>query len=512
MKQSSSNKLHWSAKTCFCALTLIQLDLALPTFDNVLTSGQNAHICSNRSAVFAQAQAKRKTSAELINDAYSLMLNRAATPAERQYWNGRLGGAELSTSAVIDLYDGLARLPEYRKRFSGLAPAAQIQLLGRTLLRTNTVKDSWLTYLQKHTLSDTIESIIESADHVMSIYLAAGLINQQEANDVHTAENMAASNPTQALSIYKSLQSRGSKIPEYYFYMARIYESTNPKQAIDIYQLGLSHYPDYAQAELRLAVIMHNIGVQGMAFHRARSGIHSSDVRIGADTLVSTMKKRLDTAKHPEFLSRAILLLRAQIHQFGDQWDEALTELNRALAIGEGDGFVYTLRAGVYESTGKYALAVADANRAEKMIGESATNTWSRALSLVELGQYEAALKDLNKLLKIAPQLRFYAARAKCYGALGRRKEQIADLNIQVSLEPRSAKPLHARARAYMAQNKYKEALADANKAVQLGPRLRESYKLRAEIYDKTNKKALAAADRKTIEQISKVLERKFDF
>lgn len=512
MKQLSSNKLRWAAKTSFCALALIQLEWALGALECAFPSGQNNFNSANRSAVFAQTQAKPKSPADIINDAYSLMLNRGATAAEKQYWNGRLSGKEMSAMAVIDLYDGLARLPDYRKRFNGLAPAAQIQLMGKTLLRTATVNDSWLTYLKSHSLSDTIESILESPHHVMSTYLSAGLVNQQEANDLHTAEELVRSNATQSLSIYKSLQTRGSKIPEYYFYMARVYEVVNPKQAIEWYQAGLNRYPDYSQAELRLAVIMHNIGVQGMAFHRARQGIRSSDIRIGADSLVSSMKKRLDTAKHPELLSRAVLLLRAQCHQFGDQWDEALVELNRALAIGEGDGFVYTLRAGVYESTGKYAMAVADANRAEKMIGESATNTWSRALSLVELGQYEAALRDLNKLVKIAPQLRFYVARAKCYGGLGRRKEQIADLTMQIALEPRAAKPLMTRARVYMSMGKYKEALADANKAVQLGPRLRDTYKLRAEIYDKTNKKELAAADRKRIEQIRQVLEQKFEF
>jgi tetratricopeptide (TPR) repeat protein len=511
LKQSSSNRLPW-AKASFCALALIQLDLAPAALDDVFSNGQNNPRLPNRSAVFAQAPAKKKSPAELVTDAYSLMLNRAATTAEQQYWNGRLAGKEISTMALIDLYDGLARLPEYRKRFTGLAPAAQIKLMGKTLLRTDTVKDSWIAYLQKHTLSDTIESMLESCDHVMSVYSFAGLINQQEANDVHTAENLVRSNPTQALSIYKSLQTRGSKIPEYYFYMARIYEVVNPKQAIEMYQTGLARYPDYAQAELKLAIIIRNTGAHVMAFNRARHGIHSSDVRIGADTLISNMKKRLDTAKHPEFLSRAELLLRAQVHQFGDQWDEALTELNRALAIGEGDGFVYTTRAAVYESAGKYEQAVADANRAEKLMGESATNTWSRALSLVELGRYETALPDLNKLLKVTPHLCLYVARAKCYGALGRRKEQIADLTVQISLEPRAAKPLIARARAYMSMGKYKEALADANKAVLLAPRLRDGYKLRAEIYDKTNKKALAAADRKTIEQISKLLERKFDF
>jgi len=466
----------------------------------------------NRAALYAQSQKKKRTPAEVINHAYSSMLNRAPSAAERQYWNERLNGKVMSTIAITDLYDGLARLPEYRKRFAGLPLPAQVQLLGKTLLNTTTLQDSWSTYLQKHTLSDTIESIIESSDHVMANYLAAGLISEQEANDVHTAENICRSNPTQAIAIYKSLQSNGSKIPEYYHYQARIYEVTNPKQATDTLQQGLNHYPDYAQAELKLAIMIHNTGVQALAFHRARNAIRTLDVRIGADTLVGNMKARLDGAKHPEFLSREMLLLRAQAHDFGDQFEDASTELNRALAIGPGNGFVYTLLASVNHSARKYEQAVKYANLSQKMMGECVTATWARAFSLVELGRYKEALPDLNSLMKVAAQLVLYDARAKCYGGLGRWKEQIADLNQQIALEPRAAKPLIARARAYMALGKYKEALADANKAVAFGPRFRDSYKLRAELYDKTGKKALADADRQKIEGLNKLLQRKFDF
>ncbi len=48
------------------------------------------------------------------------------------FWNERL--SKFSPIAILDLYEGLTRLPEYRKRFVGLNPKAQVALMYRTLL------------------------------------------------------------------------------------------------------------------------------------------------------------------------------------------------------------------------------------------------------------------------------------------------------------------------------------------------------------------------------------------
>ncbi len=444
-------------------------------------------------------------------DAYSLLLNRKPTQAETQFWNARL--STMSPFAVLDLYDGLTRLPDYRKRFAGLQPKAQVALMYRTLLRKEIDPDNekkWLEYLQKSGLADTIETIVSSSDRTMGVYKFAGLSTQQEWDAVHTAENMAATDRGQAAYMYQKIV-QNTRVPEPWFYLHRVQMGINTKFALETLQKELVRFPEDARSELALASLFHGIGVFGRAFQRANHALHVSDERCGADTLIGSMQTRLDQAKHPEFLSRDILIARATAHCSMDHYESALAEVDRAIAFGPGDGSAYVTRADAYYNLRRYEDSIKDANVAMKYFGPSTSILWSRGFSLVELGKYKEALEDLNKLIKGGPILRYYIYRARCYENLGRRKEQIADLNTLIAVEPKSSKYYIARGRAYLALGKTKEALADANKAVSIAKRYREGYKFRLEVYTKMNNKAAADADRKTLEQFSKAFK-KFDF
>ncbi|MBA3993787.1 MAG: hypothetical protein C0469_09695 [Cyanobacteria bacterium DS2.3.42] len=473
--------------------------MVLPVF--VLTSSVDAQ------------QVKPKSANEAINEAYSLILNRGATQAERQFWNERL--SKFSPIAILDLYEGLTRLPEYRKRFAGLNPKAQVALMYRTLLRKNTVdagsEATWLAYLQKNGLQGTIESIVTSVDRTMDVYKSVGLSTQQEADAVHVAEDTAQNDRPKAVALYKSIV-RNTRVPSPYYYLARVQEAFDIKGCIETLRLETARFPDDCIAELRLARLLYDHGVQGVSFQRSRNAMHISDERIGADALVTNMHMKLAQAKHPEILSREMLMTRAQVHARADQYPSVFAEVERAMAYGPGDGMVYLYRGDAFYNTQKYEEAIKDLNIAEKYIGKSLELLWARSISYSELGRWQQALNDLNVLVPMAPFPRFYSTRAKCYGALGKRKEQIADLNHVIALEPRSAKPLIARGRAYLSMGKTKDALADANKAVSLGRRYRESYKFRVECYTKMKNKVAADADRKTIEQLSKVFDEKHNF
>ena len=477
----------------FCACLCLSTSLQLDSF-----------------ALDAQTQAEKKP-ADLAMDAYSLLLDRKPTPAELQFWNARL--SKMSPFAIIDLYEGLTRLPEYRKRFAGLPPKAQIALMYRTLLRREVDPDSekkWMEYLKKNGLNDTIETIVTSADRTMGVYQTAGLSTQQEWDAVHQAENTAATDRAKAQAMYRTIV-RKTKVPEPWFYLARVERGINTRFAIETLQEELVKFPEDTLAELTLAKLFHDMGVMGRSFGRATHALRASDERAGADGLISSMKVRLDQAKHPEFLSREVLLARAEAHCYADQYDSALAELDKAMQFGPGSGQVYLLRSDTFYNMGRYEQAVKEGDIAYKYMGPVLSILWPRGLSLVELGQYQRGLEDMNKLIKMSPIPKFYFYRARCYENLGRRKEQIADLNTLIKVESKSPKHYIARGRAYLALGKNKEALADANKAVNLGKRHRESYKFRLEVYTKMHNKAGAEADRKTLDQFTKSFK-KFDF
>lgn len=491
-----------------CQAGIIALPLYAPLRYAQPVSAQPAH------AQPAQVQAtKAKSPAEIISSAYSLILNRKATPQEQQYWNVRLG--KFSPFAVTDLYDGLTRLPEFRKRFAGLSQKDQIALMYKTLLNRPSVdpesEKKWLSYLKTHTLSDTIETIVSSPDHIMFVYVSAGLSNQREWDAVHIAEDMAAKNPRKATEMYRNI-IKGTKIPEVYFFLARVQSGYDLKAAIETLQGAVARFPDDALAELKLSYLTHSIGAMGVSISRATHAIRVSDERAGADSLISNMRERLDKAKHPECLSREMLLTRASAHDRADQHIFALPELERALAIGAGDGTVYTQLTNVYFNIGQYAKAVEYGVKAEKVSGVSFSILWPRSLSYYALGKYKEAIADFDKVIPLGPLPRFYETRAKSYEKLGRYKEAIPDYNILIKGDPKAIKNYVGRGRNYLALGKTKEAFADANRALKIGPRFREAYRFRAECYRKMGNKSAADADQKKYEQMTKLYEEPKDF
>ncbi len=245
-------------------------------------------------------------------------------------------------------------------------------------------------------------------------------------------------------------------------------EAYDLKSCIETLRIETAKFPDDCVAELRLSRLLYDQGVQGVAFQRSRNAMHISDERIGADPLITDISMKLAQAKHPEILSREMLITRAQAHARADQYPSVFAEVERAMTYGHGDGMVYLYRGDAFYNTQKYEEAVKDLNIAEKYPGKAMELLWARSVSLAALGRWQQAINDLNALIPVAPFPRFYATRAKCYGALGKRKEQIADLNRVIAVEPRNAKPLIARGRAYLSMGRSKDALADANKAVSL--------------------------------------------
>lgn len=444
----------------------------------------------------------------IVSDAYSTMLNRNPTAEESQYWKTRL--STLSPVAVIDLYDGLARLPDFKKRFAGLTPQDQVKLLYRTLLRVNSPDATglahWQQYFSKKGLTDTIESMMASSDHTMTVYKTVGLSTQQEVDAVHIANETALKDRPKAAALFTAIINKGTKVPEVYYYLAKVHEATNLKQATEPLQQGLTREPEFTLGALKLADILMNLGVQGKSFERGTRAIRASDARIGADPMILDMNERLNKSKHPEFLSRDVLILRGLAHAHGDQWESAIAEYDRALALGEGDGTVYGHRGDALFNVRRYEESIKDLNLSTKNFGNSITVQWSRALAYIQVGKYKEALPDLDSLLKITPNPKLIAARAKCYEKLGRTKEQIADLTKQISLDPHTIKPLLERGRAYMGLGKYKEAITDLTKAAKLRPKFRETYRLRAECFMKLNNKTAAEQDRKTVEQLSRAV------
>lgn len=145
-------------------------------------------------------------------------------------------------------------------------------------------------------------------------------------------------------------------------------------------------------------------------------------------------------------------------------FDRALSDYNRAIALDPKFGIAYLNRGNVWHSKGQYDQAVAD---------------YSTAISL-----------GGNVNLAFAYNNRGNSRRVK-----GELDDAIADLSRVIDLDPRYVLAYSNRGQVWMSKGKYDSALADFNKIIELDPRNAETYNNRGVVFDRLNNKDRAIED-----------------
>jgi tetratricopeptide (TPR) repeat protein len=101
--------------------------------------------------------------------------------------------------------------------------------------------------------------------------------------------------------------------------------------------------------------------------------------------------------------------------QKGD-YDLALEEFNRALAIDQRSAEIYNNRGITYSKKGEYDLAIADFKKALEIKPESAEFNYNLGITYAKKGQLELGLSKVNKAIEINPSDSFvYTTRARMY-------------------------------------------------------------------------------------------------
>ncbi len=100
-----------------------------------------------------------------------------------------------------------------------------------------------------------------------------------------------------------------------------------------------------------------------------------------------------------------------------------------------------------------------------------------RSALYYQVGNYEAAIKDFNKILLLRPNdPDAYSNRGMCNVFLKDYPKAFNDLDMAIKLEPEKAINYLNRAFAFSHKNKYKEAIVDLNKAIELRPDYAKAY------------------------------------
>ncbi|MCH9808848.1 MAG: tetratricopeptide repeat protein [Alphaproteobacteria bacterium] len=103
----------------------------------------------------------------------------------------------------------------------------------------------------------------------------------------------------------------------------------------------------------------------------------------------------------------------------------------------------------------------------------------SRAKINASEGEFEAALKKLDRLIQSAPDFaEAWNGRATVYFQMGRYKESLADIAETLKREPRHFGALAGQGRIYLRQENYQAALGALNEALRHNPFMSEGESL----------------------------------
>jgi len=196
-------------------------------------------------------------------------------------------------------------------------------------------------------------------------------------------------------------------------------------------------------------------------------------------------QSQAELAKAQESLSAGNALL-----QKGEP-EEAAVKFGEVIAILPSLAIGYVNRGLAYSSAGKYAEAIADADKAIVLAKQgpdadlyAALAYQVKALVYQDQGNHKLAIEAYSASIELAPtNLRFLNGRGLSYMRLGQYDLAIKDLSRAIELDPTLSQPYINRALAYRAIKDCDAAIRDTTEAIKLAPSGILSYVNRANCY-----------------------------
>jgi tetratricopeptide (TPR) repeat protein len=108
----------------------------------------------------------------------------------------------------------------------------------------------------------------------------------------------------------------------------------------------------------------------------------------------------------------------------------------------------------------------------------------NRGFAYCQIGQYDQAISDFSKAIKVNPRLAHaYNNRGAAYLYKAQYDQAIADLSKAIEIDPRLAQAYNNRGWAYIKKWQYDQAISDFNKTIEINPAFIEAYFYRAIVY-----------------------------
>jgi len=150
-------------------------------------------------------------------------------------------------------------------------------------------------------------------------------------------------------------------------------------------------------------------------------------------------------------------------------WKDSLTLLNRTLQVTRNNYRAYYIRGETYADLGKYQLAIEDFNRVIDLSPDYIVYH-NRGFAYYKLGDYWNAIRDYNETIRLQPGYDLvYYNKGIVYAKLGLYRASIEEFNRAIFLRPNNAESYYNRGVAYFYQGNIKMGCQDARKACDLG-------------------------------------------
>lgn len=162
-------------------------------------------------------------------------------------------------------------------------------------------------------------------------------------------------------------------------------------------------------------------------------------------------------------------------------YDKAIEYLTRAIEIGDlsrgNQALAYHYRGALYLKRERNDDAIQDLDRALALNPRLATAYSDRGIAHRRKGQYELAIADYTEAIRLWPEWHdWYVHRGIAFSAIGRHNEAIADYGSALSLRPNLVSALVARGDAHLATGESASAIADFRRAMTLDRDLAVNY------------------------------------
>jgi len=153
------------------------------------------------------------------------------------------------------------------------------------------------------------------------------------------------------------------------------------------------------------------------------------------------------------------------------QFDLALKDFNRGIALDSTYGRLYLNRGLAYERKQMHELALADYTTSIRLDTTEPQTFLNRGSMYTDLlGKYDLGIQDFKRVLRINPEnTAAMNNMGVAYFKKGEYDSSIAQYNSSLEKNPKDGKIYYFRALVYAAKKEFDKAIADANTARQLG-------------------------------------------